>query len=53
MTADASLELGDCVAIQARGLPPISQVLASFVLPLDGSPMQASFRNLTPVELSV
>ena len=48
MIPDPSMELGDCVYIQARGQVPAIQVLSSFSLPLNGSqPMSAQFRALS------
>lgn len=35
--ADASMELGDAFAIQANGLPPMTQVVSSFTIPLIGA----------------
>lgn len=49
LTADPSLELGDCVAITARGLPRDTQVVSSFSLPLvETGPMNATTRALKP-----
>jgi len=47
MTPDPSLELGDCLSIEARGQVPATQILASFSLPLNGDQsMSANFRAL-------
>lgn len=49
ISPDPSLELGDAVTIQARGLPEALQVVSGFMLPLSGaSPMSVALRSVQP-----
>jgi hypothetical protein len=49
MPTDAALELGDVVTIDARGLPPVKQVVATMSLSLAGDQMMSiGFRALQP-----
>lgn len=51
-TFDPAMELGDCVAIRARGLGPEIQVVSSFSAPLVATqPMTVSTRALRPGSL--
>jgi hypothetical protein len=48
MAADASLELGDTFIISARNLPPSTQVVSAFTLPLTAGSMSITLRALQP-----
>lgn len=48
MAIDASLELGDTFIISARNLPPSTQVVSSFNLPMTAGPMNVTLRALQP-----
>lgn len=45
LVADASLELGDVVDIEAAGRTDVIQVIQGFTLPLDSGPMNVSLRS--------